>query len=484
MERSNKAVSGMAWTGLDKIATHAIQFVISIVIARLLMPSDYGIIGMLAIFIAIAQTFLDSGFANALIQKKGRTEVDYATVFYFNIIVSFLLYGLFYVCAPYIAAFYNIPVLTDVTRVVTLSLIINGLVIVQTAKLSIELNFRLQAIASIISVIISGLIGLWLAYIGWGVWALVYQNVSHSFIRGIILWLYARWKPLFVFSFDSFKRLFSFGSKILVSSLINTVYTNLYTLVIGKTFSATEVGLFNQGNHFAKLPMQIIQSVVIKVNYPILSELQDDNERLIQTYKKLLRTPLFILFPILVGICAVADPMIDVLIGKKWLPCVPLLQVLCIGYMFSPLTTINLNLLYVKGRSDLVLKLELIKKPIAFLILFGSIPFGLIWMCIGKAFYEFVAFSFNCYYTKKLLNYGMSKQLRELLPIFINVAVMFVAVSFCMSFFDSSIVKLIIGIIVGIISFFSFAYLTKDESLYDAKEIIIERIARFKSRYN
>lgn len=473
----NKAINGMAWTGLDKLASYAIQFLISVAIARLLMPSDFGIIGMLAIFIAIAQTFLDSGFANALIQKKGRTEVDYATVFYFNIVISLLLYGLFYFCAPFIASFYKIPVLTDVTRVVTLSLIINGLVIVQTAKLSIELNFRLQALASIISVLVSGLLGLLLAYLGWGVWALVYQNISHSLVRAIILWLFARWKPLFVFSYSSFRQLFSFGSKLLVSSLINTIYSNIYTLVIGKAFSPVEVGFFNQGKTFSRLPMQIVQDVVMKVNYPILSELQDDNERLVQAYKKLLRTPMFLLFPALVGLCAVAHPLIDVLLGEKWLPCVPLLQVLSLGYLFTPLTTINLNLLYVKGRSDLVLKLELIKKPIAFLILFGSIPFGLLWMCIGKAFYEFIAFSFNCYYTKKLLNYGMGKQLKELLPIFINVAIMFIVVTLCMSFIDSSIIKLVIGVAIGILSFFSYAYITNDESLKEAKELIMKRIA-------
>lgn len=475
MSNTNKAISGMAWTSLDKLASYAIQFVISIVIARLLMPSDFGIIGMLAIFIAIAQTFLDSGFANALIQKKGRTEVDYATVFYFNVAISIVLYLMFYFSAPFIASFYDIPVLTDVTRVVGLSLVINGLVIVQTAKLSIELNFRLQAIASIVSVLISGLIGLWLAYTGWGVWALVYQTVSQSIIRALILWGFAKWKPLLVFSFDSFRQLFSFGSKLLVSGLINTIYTNIYTLVIGKVFSAAEVGFFNQGNHFSRFPMQVVQDVVLKVNYPILSELQDENERLIHAYKKLLRTPMFILFPIMVGICAVASPLIEVLLGEKWLPCVPVLQVLCVGYMFTPLTTINLNLLYVKGRSDLVLKLEFIKKPIAFLILFTSIPFGLIWMCVGKALYEFIAFSFNCYYTKKLLNYGIWKQMKELLPIFVNVAIMFIIVTLCMTLVEPPFMKLLIGISAGVFSFVSFAFLTKDESLNDAKEVLMKK---------
>lgn len=471
-----KAVSGMAWTGIERLATQAIQFIIGIIIARILMPSDYGIVGMLAIFMAIAQTFLDSGFASALIQKKDRTDVDYSTVFYFNIATAILLYGVFYVSAPWIASFYNMPILNNVTRVTTLSLIISGLTIVQQAKLTIDLRFRELAIASIFSVILSGVCGIIMAYNGLGVWALVFQGLLSAFFRTSILWLSSTWRPSFLFSIESFKRLFSFGSKLLCSGMINTIYNNLYTLVIGKAFNASEVGFYNRANQFATLPSATITQMVVNVNFPILSQMQDDNERLINTYRKLLCTPLFILTPILLGIAAVGYPLIEIVLGEKWLPCVPYLQILCVGCLFNPLTHINLNLLYVKGRSDLVLKLELIKKPIGFLILFVSIPFGIWWMCFGAALYNFIAFVFNCYYTKKLLNYGFFMQMRELANIFIGGIIMWLVVTAVMMLFSDVNFKLLVGIISGVLSYTLYAFITREKSYKEIKEIITKKM--------
>lgn len=472
----SKAISGMAWTGIERLATQTIQFIIGIIIARILMPSDYGIVGMLAIFMAIAQTFLDSGFASALIQKKDRTDVDYSTVFYFNIVVSCVLYGVFYVSAPWIASFYNMPILNDVTRITTLSLIISGLTIVQQAKLTIDLKFRELAIASVFSVLLSGVCGIIMAYNGLGVWALVFQGLLSALSRTSILWLSSKWRPSFMFSIESFKRLFSFGSKLLCSGMINTIYNNLYTLVIGKAFNASEVGFYNRANQFATLPSATITQMVVNVNFPILSQMQDDNERLVKTYRKLLCAPLFILTPVLIGIAAVGYPLVEVILGEKWLPCVPYLQILCIGCLFNPLTHINLNLLYVKGRSDLVLKLELIKKPIGFLILFVSIPFGIWWMCFGAALYNFIAFVFNCYYTKKILNYGFFMQMRELANIFINGIIMGMIITVIMSPFHNVCLKLIMGILSGAISYLLYAYFTKEQSFFDIKAIIIKRM--------
>lgn len=471
----SKAVKGMVWTGVERFASQVIQFIIGILIARVLMPSDYGIIGMLAIFMAIAQTFLDSGFANALIQKKDRTDTDYSTVFYFNIVVSLFLYGLFYIFAPYIATFYNMPILKEVSRVVSLSLVINSFTIVQTARLTIDLNFKLQSISSIISVFVSGIVGVIMAYNGYGVWSLAFQGIVSAVVRTIVLWLSSRWRPLWTFSFESFKSLFSFGSKILCSGMINTIYQNVYTLVIGKYFKAADVGFFNRGNQFAQLPSAIITQMVVKVNYPILSQYQDDNEKLIQTYKKLLRLPIFILYPVLFGIMAIASPMVELLLGDRWLPCVPVLQVLCLGYMWSPLTHINLNLLYVKGRSDLVLKLEFIKKPIAFIILIASIPFGILGMCAGRALYFFIAFIINCHYTNKILQYGFSLQFKEIFPIIINVIVMGTVITLVMITVDSAFYKLIIGIISGIMSFIAYALLTGDESCREMWELLLKK---------
>lgn len=471
-----KAVSGMAWTGIERLATQACQFIIGIIIARILMPSDYGIIGMLTIFIAIAQTFLDCGFASALIQKKDRTEEDYSTVFYFNIVVALFLYGIFYISAPWIASFYNMPVLNDVTRVTTLSLIISGLAIVQQAKLTIDLNFKHLAFVSIISVFFSGICGIFMAYNGLGVWALVFQGLIAVVVRTLLLWIFSHWRPRLAFSSSSFKRLFSFGSKLLCSGMINTIYNNLYTLVIGKTFNASEVGFYNRANQFATLPSNTITQMVVNVNFPILSQIQDDNERLVKTYKRLLCSAMFILVPILLGIAIIGNPMVEIVLGEKWLPCVPYLQILCIGCLFNPLTHINLNLLYVKGRSDLVLKLEIIKKPIAFLILIASIPWGIWWMCFGAALYNFIGFFINCYYTKKILDYGFIKQVKELLNIFVNGVIMSIVTYLVMMPFDNTYTKLFVGILSGGMSYTFYAFLTKDENFKDIKEIIVKKI--------
>lgn len=471
-----KAIRGMAWTGFEQLLSQSIQFLIGIIIARVLLPEDYGVMGMLAIFIAVANTFLDSGFANALIQKKNRTDIDYSTVFYFNIVVSILLYALFYFFAPDIADFYGMPILTDVSRIVTLSLIINGLSIVQTAKLTIDLNFKLQAFSTIAAVVISGVLGIIMAYNAFGVWALVYQSIASAGVRTAILWMFSHWQPDRIFSFESFRGLFPFGSKILCSGMINTIYQNFYMLVIGKYFNAFDVGYFNRGNHFSQLPADMMTQTVVKVNFPILSQYQDDNEMLVQVYRKLLRFPIFILYPVMFGIIAVASPMVEVLLGAKWLPCVRILQVLCLGYIWSPLTHININLLYVKGYGDLVLKLELIKKPIAFFILFASIPLGVLGMCAGRAFYFFLAFVLNCHYTKKILGYGFFSQLKEILPIMANAIVMAFVVTLVMTLVDIALFKLAIGIVTGCTSYILFAILIKNEFWKEIKERLIKKL--------
>ena len=292
-----------------------------------------------------------------------------------------------------------------------------------------------------------------MAYTNFGVWALVFQSLGSSIIRCILIWWFAKWRPKLIFSWESFKDLFGFGSKLLVSSIINTIYTNIYTLIIGKVFSPAQVGYYNRANQFALLPSQTTTEIVTKVAYPVLSRLQNDTEKLIKAYSLILTAPLWLLFPILIGLAVLAEPFILVLIGDKWLACVPYMQVLCLGYVFSPLSHINLNLLYVKGRSDLVLKLELLKKPIAFTILIISIPFGIEWMIIGKACYELIAFGFNCYYTGKILNFGLVNQAKQILPIMLRSIVMGIVVYFSNLLVDGNILKLLIGFFVGILSY-------------------------------
>lgn len=468
----HQAATGMIWTAAERFGTQIVQFVIGIVLARLLLPDDYGLIGMLAIFIAISQTFLDSGFANALIQKKGCDDRDFSTVFYFNLIVAILLYGILYLCAPFIANFYNQPSLVAITRVYTITLIVNGLSIVQTARLSIELNFKLQAKASIIAVMLSGIIGIILAYNGWGVWALVFQGIASSGIRTFILWIFGNWMPLFDFSKESFNSLFSFGSKLLGSSLINTIYQNLSTIIIGKAFQVTELGYFTRANQFARLPSDSATSIIIKVAYPVLSRLQDKDEELVSAYSQLLRTPVYILYPVLSLLIVLAHPIIYCTIGEKWLPCTILLQIICLGQIWAPLTHINLNLLYVKGRSDLVLKLELIKKPIAFALLIGAAFFNIYAVCIALAIYDFIAFVFNCHYTARFLNYGFTCQIKQILPIVGYCAVMSSLVCFVYIFTENPWLQLNAGLIIGLSSYIVISYMTNDKSLIEIKKLL------------
>ncbi len=474
-----KAVSGVSWSTIEKAFNEIVQFAIGIVLARLLSPADYGTVGLLAIFFAVAGLFQDSGFASALIQKKDRNQADFSTVFFFNVGMSLVIYGLLFMSAPYIASFYNLPILTDITRVSALGFIIGGLTGVQYAKLSAEMKFKTISILSMFGLVVTGATGIVLALMGWGVWALVFQGLVGSLIKGIAVWIASGWKPSLIFSKKSFKQLFSFGGYLLLSRMVNTIYNNLYTLVIGKVYNSQTVGYYNRANGYAQIPTNLVLSMAVSVNYPILSFIQDDNERLKRAYRKLLRAPLYVHYPVLLGLATLASPLIEVMIGAKWLPCVPILQILCIAGLFIPLTHINLNLLYVKGRSDLVLRLELIKKPLAFLILFASIPFGILWLVAGRVLYSIVGFSINCYYTKKILDYGFVEQIKVLIPVFVNSIIMCALVFISTYYIDNIYLKLCVGIPVGIISYLILSVVTKDESYYEVKEIIKNKLMPF-----
>ncbi len=472
-ELKSKSVKGMTWVGIDSLSTKVIRFAIGIVMARLLVPSDYGIVGMLAIFIAISSMFVDSGFGAALIQKKDRTEVDYSTVFFFNLAMACGCYAILFVAAPLIAAFYKMPILTDICRVVALGLPLGALCTIHRSRLTIALDFRTQTLVSLVSLVSSGALGIFLAFAGYGVWSLVWQGLASSAVSIVLLWTISRWRPVLAFSADSFRRFFSYGWKHLCASLVNTVYANVYTLVIGKAFGAADIGYFTRAEGYASLPSNTITDMVVRVNFPIMSQLQDDRTALVAAYRKMLRTPMFVLVPISFGIASIAEPLVSVMIGEKWLPCVPFLQVLCLGVVFNPLSLVNLNLLYVKGRTDCVLKLELIKKPIAFAIVLGMIPLGVFWMCVGKAVYDLIAFAFNCHYTKKILDYGFWAQLKDVLPLFAYGIVMAAAVLFSVSFCGNVWTQLGVGMAVGAVVYIGIAAAARDESLRELRRIAV-----------
>lgn len=476
----DKTVKGVIWSAVDRFSAQGIQFVFSILIARLLVPEDYGVIAMLGIFMAVSQTFIDSGFGTALIRKIDRTETDFSTVFYFNIVVAAVFYLILFFSAPAIARFYETPLLESVTKVVALNLIIGSLSGIHNAKLSIDIDFKSRAKISILTTLLTGAVGLWMAYAGYGVWALVVQNLCSSVLRTVMLWIIVKWRPKLIFSWKSFKELFSFGSKLLASGLLDTLYNNIYTLVIGKVFSPATLGVYSKASTLAKFPSSNITGVLQGVTFPALSTIQNEERRLAEAYKRFLRLSAFIVFPLMVGLSAVADPFIRLALTDKWEGAIYLLQIICFWKMWYPIHAINLNILQVKGRSDYFLKLEIIKKVQGVLVLCITVPMGIVAMCYGSVISSVVCLVWNTHYTKKLIGYDFFAQMRDLLPILIHSLVMGGIVAIVVYFMPTLWLKLIIGVLSGVVYYIAGAYIMKFTEMDELLAIL--KLKRNKSR--
>lgn len=413
----NKTTSGLKWSAIERLATQAVQLIIMLFLARMLGPHVFGLIGMLAVFISVSQVFVDSGFSSALIRKTDRTEADFATAFYFNVFVSLLCYFILFISAPYIADFYQQPMLVELTRVLGITVFVNSLSLVQRAKLTVEMDFKTQAKASLTSVAMSSLIAVLLAMNGYGVWALVAQTLTMAACNTVLLNIIHPWLPKRSFSFESFKDLFGFGSKLLVSGLLDTIFKNIYQIVIGKQFSAIEVGQFTQANQLSSIPAMTMTTIIQRVTYPMMSELQHDESKLESAYLLTLRLSAVVIFPLMFGLAVVAEPLIDLLLGDEWQKAATLVSILSVGFLLYPIHAINLNLLQVKGRSDLFLKLEIIKKIIITLILVITIPLGIKSICLGIIIQSYLSLWLNTYYTGKLTKLSQVKQCKALFPI-------------------------------------------------------------------
>ena len=447
------------------------QFLLQIVLARLLTPKDYGIVGILVVFLYIANTFIDCGFTSALIQNQKRTEKDFSTAFYFNLIISLCAYIFLFMAAPYIADFYNLPILKSVTRILSLTLPISAISAVNRTKLQINLNFKTQTKVTLTSVILSGIIGIILAYKGFGVWALVVQAVSNSMFDTTLLFLFVKWFPKEKFSLDAFKRIYNFGIKLLAPNLIDTFYHNMYPLIIGKFYSPTDLGFFSKGKQFAYIPDAITNGILDRVTFPVFAKVQNDLEKLFNIYRKYLRLISSVYAPAILILCAVAKPFIIFLIGDKWMGAVIIMQIFCISCIFDCVIDVNLNFLYVKGNTNIVLKLAIIKKIIAFIILltFFKCGFSVIGLCWGQVLYTQIAVFLNTYYTKKILGFSYFMQMKDILPIYF-VAAISALIAYGITFFDmTNILKLIMAVPLAILVYISLAYLLKfeiiDESL-------------------
>ena len=474
-----RTVKGVSWSFVEQILTRGVNFVIGIILARLLSPTDYGLVGMLAIFLAISQLFIDGGLTSALIRTKNPSEKDYSTVYIINLTLSVVFYFLLFFCAPLVARFYDQPLLQPLMRAVSLILIIGSISSVQGTLLTIRVDFKTKSIISILAAVISGTTGIVCAYKGLGVWALVAQSIASASAVTLLTLALVRWMPKLVFSKESFKRLFSYSSKLLAASCISTIYDNAYPLVIGKKFTAADVGQYTRAGQFPGMANDTIVSALNRVAFPILSQVQDDDERLLRVYEKYIQLACFVIFPVLMGLCGCARPLVLLLLTDKWLDCVPLMQIICFSKLLNGVTVINLNLLYVKGRSDLVLRLEFIKKAIAFAILFISMLFNLTVMCYGLVLYSIIAAYLNTFYTNRLLGYSFSQQMKSILPYFFFSLVVLAEALLSSRFIESSLVSLLVSLTVCPLTYY---FLTRWSKVYAYQEAVELVRSKFRSK--
>jgi len=474
-ELKSQTIRGVFWSFIEKFGSQFILLISQIVLARLLDPRDFGLLGMLAIFIAISQAFIDSGFDNALIQKKDANQTDYSTVFFFNISIGVVLYLILFFTAPLIADFFRSPELVQLTRVVCLILVVNSFGLIQFVKFKIEMNFKAIAQVVVIANLLSAALGIVLALLNFGVWALAAQVIGIYFFRSILFWVKSTWRPSMVFSIKSFKGLFNFGSKLLLSGLISQTFENIYLLVIGRMFSATALGFYDQAKKFQQVPVATLAQVVGNVTFPAFSKIQDENEKLRLGFRKLIKLLVFINFPIMIGLAVMADPLLVVVLGDKWEPSVPYFQLLCIAGMIYTLHSSNLNILKVKGRSDLFLYLEIIKKAIVVLAIIIGLKWGIIGLIIGQIFTSFISFFINAFYTGKLISYTISNQLKDVSQTF-YITIVTAAVMSLGWLIQNQILALSYQILSGIGTYLLLAFATKQEAVSDGISILKELI--------
>lgn len=463
-EIKSKTIKGLAWRFAERCGAQGVSFIVSIILARLIEPSEYGIIAMITIFIAISQVFVDSGMGNALIQKENADDLDYSSVFYFNIVICVIVYSILFLLAPTIAKFYNNEQLTSVIRVLGIVIIISAVKNVQQAYVSKNMLFKRFFFATIGGTIIAAIVGIWMAFRGYGVWALVAQQLVNTMIDTIILWITVKWRPKLEFSIKRIKSLFSFGWKLLMSSLINTFYDNMRQLVIGKIYSPSDLAYYNKGKQFPNLIVTNINTSIDSVLFPVLSKQQNNIEKIKSMTRRAIKVSSYIMWPLMIGLAIISDTLINLILTEKWDPAVIFLQIFCIAYALEPIQTANLNAIKALGRSDIFLKLEIIKKTIGIIILLCTMKFGVLPIAIGMLLYSIIASIINSYPNKKLLDYGYIYQIRDIIPS-ILLSLFMGAIIYPIKYIGlNKIITLITQIIIGGAIYISMSKILKFET--------------------
>jgi len=427
MSLKEKAVKGFSWSVFEGVFSQGVLLIVGIVLARLLSPEDFGIIGIVSVFVAVSSAIVDGGFASALIQKIDTTKKDYNTVFYTNLLAGCFLYALLFLSSNTIATYFNEPILEEIFKYIGAVLVIGAFSIIQRTLLIKKLDFKTQAIISIIASIVSGIISIILAYNDYGVWSLVVLTILKPLVSSVLLWIQSSWYPSLEFSKTSFKELFNFGYKLLLTTLINTIYRNIYYVLIGKIFNPIALGYYTRADQFRTPFSNNLAFGIRRISFPILSSLQDDDIRLKSSFRKFIKFSVFLNFTTMLAIAAVAKPLVLILIGEKWEPSIIYLQLLCISGMLYPLQILNLNLLVVKGYSDLNLRLEIIKKIILIPIIYFTALYSIKMMIYGLILFSVIEFFINSYYTNKLIKYSIVQQLKDIFPFFVISLICFVS---------------------------------------------------------
>jgi len=466
-------IKAVKWSFLERFGQQGIQFVVSVFLARLLLPEDFGLIAMLAIFIAFGNSFIDSGFQKALIQKKELTHVDECSVFYFNIFIAFIVAGLMFLSAPLISLFYDQPQLVAITRALSMVFLFSSFGLVQDSLLEKKLDFKTVSKINLSSYILSGVSSVALALNGFGVWSLVVLNVGSTFLRTVFLWIFSSWRPAFIFSFVSLRSMFSFGSRLFIVSLTNSIFTNIYQVIIGKFFSASSLGFYSRAKTLSMYPVTVITSVINQVSFPIYSKLQDDSDRLKHYMRKSLTLLTVVTFPLMIGVAVIAKPLILILLTGKWLPSVPFFQLLCVIGMFYPINVVNLNALNARGRSDLYLKIDIINKVLIILTVIVTYRFGITAMIVGQIINAFITYYLYTYYSGKHLNYTITMQIKDMLPsLSASILMGAIVYSFKYVILGNDYLLLIAQVLSGALIYIGLCYFFKIEAFFKLLETI------------
>lgn len=470
MERK-KVLSNLLWRFLERCGAQGVTFIVSIVLARRLDPNVYGLIALVTVFTSIVQVFVDGGLGNALVQKKNADELDFSSVFYFNVLMCLVVYGIMFATAPLIARFYNILELTPIIRVLSIMILISGVKNIQQAYVAKHLQYKLFFFATLAGTIGAAIVGIWMAYTGYGVWALVAQMLVNAAIDTIVLWIVVRWRPKRMFSFSRLKGLFSYGWKLLVSSLIDAIYNDLTQLIIGKLYSSEDLAFYNQGKKYPNVFVSNINIAIDSVLLPVMSNEQDDRKRIKTMMRRSIRISLFIMAPIMIGIAACGPQLIRLLITQKWMPALPYLRLFCVVYMLYPLQTANLNAIKALGRSDIYLILEVAKKCIGILILIITMHKGVMFMALGvmvtRVTYQFI----NMLPNQSLLGYSMREQLLDLFPPLITAGAMGALVLLADLLNLRDFPTLVLKVLIGLVGYFVVSMLLQGGNLKYAIEI-------------